>query len=220
MILETLKSANSVILDSVQVASNKQAAKVFKTQVIALSGLTPKLEQLLNIITAMKDKGIASNVVSQDVKNALQTAVDNCGMKASEHTLDAGTVSALKNAIDLCNANIESCWKAETNEKISAVIDSLTSLRSLLKDKKEADEILEALETAKVMLPSSIKGLDAYLNRMDQGKAIIDALHLNPETESFVQKVRTQKATLNDLTPHILEWLKENNLMNQMKVRF
>lgn len=220
MILETLQSANSVILDSVQVASNKQAAKVFKTQVIALSGLTPKLEQILNIVAALKDKEISSSVISQEVKDALQTAVDNCGMKTSEHTLDEGTVSALKNAINLCNATVESCWKEAISGNATEVIDSLTSLRSLLQNKKEADEILEVLEKAKITLPSSIKSIDTYLKNIGRGKEIIDALHLDPETESFVQKVRTQKATLNDLTPHILEWLKANNLMTQMKVRF
>lgn len=220
MILETLQFANSVILDSVQVASNKQAAKAFKTQIIALGGLTPKLEQLLNIINAMKEKEIASSIVSQEVRDTLQTAVNDCGMKASEHTLDAGTVSALKNAIDLCNANVESCWKESTTVEATAVIDSLTSLRSLLKDKKEADELLEALEKSNITLPSSVKSIDTYLKNMKRGKEIIDALHLDPETENFVQKVRTHKATLNDLTPHILEWVKENNLMSQMKVRF
>lgn len=47
MILESLQSANSTILDSVQATSNKQAAKAFKNQVIALSQCTSQLEQLI-----------------------------------------------------------------------------------------------------------------------------------------------------------------------------
>lgn len=50
MILESLQSANSTILDSVQATSNKQAAKAFKNQVIALSQCTSQLEQLLSLI--------------------------------------------------------------------------------------------------------------------------------------------------------------------------
>ena len=58
MILESLQSANSTILDSVQATSNKQAAKAFKDQVIALSQCTSQLEQLLNLIKAMQEKMI------------------------------------------------------------------------------------------------------------------------------------------------------------------
>ena len=50
MILETLKQANSAMLDSIQVTTNKQAAKIFKEQVKQLGEITAQLEKLLNII--------------------------------------------------------------------------------------------------------------------------------------------------------------------------
>ena len=40
------------------------------------------------------------------------------------------------------------------------------------------------------------------------------------EAEKFIVKVRTQQATVADLTPHIMDWLKENHLTGQIKVRF
>ena len=44
--------------------------------------------------------------------------------------------------------------------------------------------------------------------------------NLDDEVENFINKVKIQKATVSDLTPHILKWLKANDLMNTMKVRF
>lgn len=220
MILETLKSTNSVMLDSIQVTNNKQAAKIFKDQVIALGLCTPTLEQLLSIISILRDKQIAPDIFTSELKETLQTSVDSCGEKANDHTLDAPTVQALKNAIDLCKTATESAWKTAADKQCTTVIESLTSLNSLLPDKKEADELLDALGNAKVKMPMSSKGIGDFLTKVKRGKEIVNGLHLDDEAEKFIDKVKMQKATVNDLTPHVLEWLRANDLMNTMKVRF
>ena len=141
MIIDTLKATNSVMLDSIQVTNNKQAAKIFKEQIIALGSCAPTLEQLLNIITALRDKQIAPGILTAELKETLQTSVDNCGEKTHDHTLDAATVQALKNAIDLCKTSTENTWKAAADKQCMTVIGSLRSLKSLLPNKKEADEL-------------------------------------------------------------------------------
>ncbi|MBD5555491.1 MAG: hypothetical protein HDQ95_09190 [Roseburia sp.] len=220
MILDTLKATNSVMLDSIQVTNNKYAAKTFKEQVIALGLCAPTLEQLLNVITALKNKQIAPEILTAELKETLQMTVDNCGEKTNDHTLDATTVQALKNAIDLCKTATESAWRDAADKHCTTVIDSLTSLKSLLPDKKEADDLLEALGNAKIKMPTSAKGIDEFLSKVIRGKEIVDGLHLDDEVEKFINKVKLQKATVSDLTPHVLEWLKANDLMNTMKVRF
>lgn len=220
MILESLQSANSVLLDSVQVKNNKQAAKNFKDQIILLNALTTQLEPLLNLIAAMKEKNIAGTIISAETKETLQTAVDTCGEKTDDHTLDASSVQALKSAIELCRSSAESVWKSSAEGMCKEVVDSLSSLKSLLSDKKEAEEILEALNNAKLTMPSSAKGIDEFLQKTARGKEITDNLHVGPEAEKFITKVKTQKATVKDLTPEIMNWIKENNLLDIIKIRF
>lgn len=222
MILEALRSANSVILDSVNAVNNKQAAQNFKKQVETLNAYLSQLEHLLNFLTVMKKKNLATGVISVDIRNTLQDAVDRCGEKTYDHTLDIGTVTALKNAVELCRNSINSAWKDIADKECGAVIEDLTSLRGLLDNKKEADEILEYLNNAKVNMPASEKVLESFIIRVDKGKKIVDGLHFeaNPEAKSFINKVRLQKATVEDLSPHILEWLKDNHLSDKIKLRF
>lgn len=220
MILETLRTTNSVMLDSIQVTNNKQAAKTFKEQVIALGLCTPTLEQLLNVIAALKEKGIADNILTLELKESLQTAVDNCGEKTNDHTLDASAVQALKSAVELCKGTTELAWKNAADKLCSTVIDSLNSLKGLLPDKKEAEDLLEALNKAKLTMPSSAKIIDDFFDKVCRGREIVDGLHLDDEVEKFINKVKIQTATVGDLTPHIMDWLKDNNLLNIMKVRF
>ncbi|MCI8981974.1 MAG: hypothetical protein HFG78_06130 [Hungatella sp.] len=220
MILESLQSANSTILDSVQTTNNKQAAKNFKDQVIALNQCTLELEQLLNLIKAMQSKKLSSKVFTVEIKESLQDTVDRCGQKTSDHTLDTSTVIALKNSIELCRKNAEISWKEAAGDLSGDVENSLSSLRGLLSNKQEAEEILESLAKAKAKLPGSVKTIDTFLDNVKRGKGLIDGLHLDVEAEKFIVKVRTQQATVADLTPHIMDWLKENHLTGQIKVRF
>ena len=93
-------------------------------------------------------------------------------------------------------------------------------MKGLLQNKQEAEDLLEVLKKAKVSIPGSSKAIDAFLENVKRGKYLIDGLHLDEEAEKFIVKVRTQQATVADLTPHVLKWIKDNNLMNTMKVRF
>ena len=220
MILESLQSANSTILDSVQTTNNKQAAKNFKNQVILLSQCTLQLEQLLKLIKAMQSKKISAKVFTVEIKDSLQNTVDICGQKTSDHTLDVSTVTALKSSIELCRKNVEISWKEAANDLSNDVENSLASLKGLLPNKQEAENLLDALEKAKISLPGSEKAIDAFLDNVKRGKGLIDGLHLDEEAEKFIVKVRTQQATVADLTPHIMDWLKENHLTGQIRVRF
>ena len=162
MIVDSLQLANNTMRDSVQSTNNKQAAKNFKEQVIALSQCTAQLEPLLNIIKVMRSKGITNKAFTREIKNSLQNAVDTCGQKTDDHTLDASTVVALKNSMELCRKNAEIAWKEAAEQMAGGIENSLSSLKSLLSDKQEAEDLLDALEKEKVSIPGSSKAIDAF----------------------------------------------------------
>ena len=91
---------------------------------------------------------------------------------------------------------------------------------NLLVDKKTADEILREINSAKVQMPTSARAIQTFLDNIEKGKQLVDGLHLDEETEKFINKVKLQRATVSDLTQHILAWLKENNLLETLKIRF
>lgn len=220
MIIDTLKRADNTILNSVQATSNKHAAEQFKEQLIAMSLCVSQLEQLLNVADAMEEKNVTDHVFSKDIKEALQLAVDTCGEKISNHSLDVSTVAALKNAIELCSKSVEIVWQSSAEEYAGGIETSLSSLRSLLSDIDTADKLLQEIQKAKLSMPGSAKAIDAFKNNVNKGKAMVDELHLDSEAEKFIQKVRMKQATVADLTPHIMDWLNVNHLTGQIKVRF
>lgn len=222
MILESLQKANSTLLDSVNATSNKHAAETFSSQLGLLSNSTSQLEQLLNLMKAMQEKGITPRIVTAKIKGTLQNAVDSCGEKVNDHSLDAGTVTALKNAVELCKGAVAAVWKETADRQCTPIIESLISLKGLVANKIEAEKLIEDLQKSKENTPTSANGLDTYLSNIGKGKKIIEDMHFDsdPEVKAFIGKVQAQKATVGILTPHILDWLKENNLIDKIKLRF
>lgn len=222
MILKTLQSVNSVIMDSVNHTIDKQAAKNFKNQILSLKLSITQLEQLLNLIQAFSEKNFATGVVSKEIRDSLQTAVDSCGQKTYDHSLDVNTVTALKNAIELCRNSLANAWREEADEKCSSVIESLASLKGLLGNKREVEELLTSLTSAKINMPTSSKTLDTFSADVERGRRIVDGLDFtsNPEIKPFIDKVRRQRATVGDLTPPVLEWLNKNHLADKIMLRF
>lgn len=220
MILESIQSANNTILDSMQFTNNKQAAKNFNTQVCLLSQYTSQLEQLLNIIVTLQATKNVLNLFNAEVKESLQVAVDACGEKLFDHTLDNSTVASLKSSIELCKKSVEISWVKAASGIANDVESSLKTLKNLLPNKQKAEAVLENLSKSKNTLPGSSKVIEAFFDSVNQGKELIDGLHLDNEIEKFINKVRTQQATVADLTPHILEWLKDNNLTGKIRVIF
>lgn len=222
MILKTLQSANSVIRDSINNTINRQAAENFKNQLMSLNAHITQLEQLLNLMQAFGEKKFAMGVVSRDIRDSLQLAVDSCGQKTYDHSLDMDTVMALKNAVELCRNSLTNAWKETADEKSSSVIESLASLKGLLGDKREVDELLTSLTNAKANMPTSTRALEIFSANVEKGRKIVDGLDFtsNPQIKLFIEKVGRQRATVGDLTPPVLDWLQKNNLLDKIMLKF
>ena len=49
---------------------------------------------------------------------------------------------------------------------------------------------------------------------------MISSFSLKPDVESFLKKVAAGRATVLDLTPDILEWLREQRLLGKLSLDF
>ena len=66
----------------------------------------------------------------------------------------------------------------------------------------------------------SIKAVNSLVSYVAEAKQIIDQFSLNPEIEDFLKKVSSQRATVLDLTPNVMVWLKEKNLTSKLRIKF
>jgi hypothetical protein len=90
---------------------------------------------------------------------------------------------------------------------------------SLSADSKRSKELADNIGKLVAGNPT-IGGIKALVSDVAEAKQIVETFSLNPEIELFLKKVSAQQATVVDLTPNVLAWLKEKNLTSKLRVRF
>ena len=66
----------------------------------------------------------------------------------------------------------------------------------------------------------SLKSIDSLVESVSKAKKITDSFSLNSDIELFLKKVSSRQATIRDITPNILKWLTEKNLLDKLRVNY
>ena len=221
MIVESLKNAEDTMMTCVSLANDTAAMERYKAQIGQLSLVTSKLEQLLNILDSIKEEGIATITFRSEMRDSLQNAVSSCGERTKDRKLDTDTVNALRNAVESCRLFVENTWKTEVMPPFLELLNSLKSLKSLLQNEEEVNRAIVSIERFQDRLPQSDSAVKSFKEDTIKARQMVDNLHIIPEAEVFISKVRMQTATVADLYDEIiLKWIKDNHLEKQLKIRF
>lgn len=221
MIFDVLRRAQEAMKTSIALADDKDAMERYKAQIGRLSQLTAQLEQLFHIVDSIKREEIATITFPPEMRDSLQQAVDTCGERTKDRRLDADTVNALKIATESCRTYAENAWKTVVMPSFLELLNSLNSLRTLLHNEGEVDRIIVSIEKSRDRLPQSDKAVRSFKEDIIKARQMVDHMHLIPEVEVFITKVRMRTATVADLYEEKIDkWIRENHLEKQLKIRF
>lgn len=92
-------------------------------------------------------------------------------------------------------------------------------ISGLTQDPKKSKELGERI-TKTVAGGLSISAINSLVSDVKEAKAITDSFSLSQSIEDFLKKVSSQQATITDLTPEVMQWLKDKKLLSKLKVRF
>ena len=140
-------------------------------------------------------------------------------LRMKKNSASVETVKLLRSKGEAFFTKIKIVWKDAARKYSEGTTGYLSMIAGLSPDPKKARELAESITRAADGDPS-VKAIDGLVSNVQEAKKITDAFALNPEIEAFLKKVSSQQATVLDLTPSILAWLKEKNLTNKLKLRF
>ena len=110
-------------------------------------------------------------------------------------------------------------WKDSAAKYAEGTKGYLSMIGGLTDDPKHARELADSI-TKTVDGALTIINIKKLVNDVAEAKEITDAFSLNLEIEAFLRKVSSQQATIVDLTPDVLVWLKDKKLTSKLKIRF
>lgn len=220
LITETIKNSTSAIKQRRAAIESKQTAETYAKALAQLVQAAESIKSTLDYAAAMKGKGIVSTpLMDEPTRSELLTCIDDCGSGVSEMQLTLETVRLLKSKGDAVATKIKIVWRDAAQRYSDGSKGYLSMIGGLSNDPKRARELADKI-TQTVAGDPSIKAINSLVSDVAEAKQITSKFSLNPEIEGFLKKVSSQQATVLDLTPSILAWLKEKNLTSKLKIKF
>lgn len=162
---------------------------------------------------------VEAPVIDEATRSDLLACINDCGNGISEMRLSMDAVRLLKSKGDAFATQIKIVWRDASAKYSDGSKGYLSMIGGLSSNPKRATELADNI-TKTVAGEPSIKAVKKLVADVSEAKKIADEFSLNPEIEVFLKKVSSLQATVADLTPDILTWLKGKNLTSKLKIRF
>ena len=220
LLTETIRNCTSAIKKRRATIESKQHAETYAKALAQLAQATESIKGTLDCAAAMKETGIVSTpLMDEPTRSELLACIDDCGNGVSEMQLTLETVKLLKSKGDAFAAQIKIVWRDAAQKYSDGPKGYLSMIGGLSNDPKRAKELSDNIAKT-VDGDPSIRTVKSLVADVAEAKQIAEKFSLNYEIEAFLKKVSDQKATVDDLTPSVLEWLKEKKLTNKLRIKF
>ncbi|MBN9653283.1 hypothetical protein J0K78_03315 [Halobacillus sp. GSS1] len=111
-------------------------------------------------------------------------------------------------------------WHAFSTREMEDATRTLKSIRGLVEDKKEIDDIITSLRKIAQRWPVTEKNVTYFDRLLQDVKSKINNLQVSPSIQAFLEKVMNEQASLSDITPEIADWLQEQDFSNNLIISF
>lgn len=110
-------------------------------------------------------------------------------------------------------------WKEYYDSKATSIISMLDTIKGIAPDKNKLQYALNKIKKGSGW-NTDISNLQYMKNGLIEAKDIIDELALDDSIIQFLRLVSDRKATIDDLSQEILNWISKENLSAKLFIRF
>lgn len=193
---------------------NAEAQKQLREKVI---GLEAKTHLIIELLIYLKERlgynpsaGMVHNLLS--INTALREAIQN------DNSVVKDKYETAKQQFNLFQPTMQTEWVSIYTQLTGNQKGFLNAIESL-HVREDITKIIGWLDDAQrwPIDKTKLKRLKKALSDVDE---ITETLNIGEEAQSFLEKVNKGEASLIDLSPSVLTWLKENDLERKMKLSF
>ncbi len=114
---------------------------------------------------------------------------------------------------------IKARWRKQylASERVKETISMLELIMPIYKGSPKPKDLIDDIQIIEydISTAESIYNAD---NSVEMGREILNNMEIDDDIKIFLKKVSTNSASLLDVNESILNWLKNNNLLNKMKI--
>ena len=131
-----------------------------------------------------------------------------------------GRVANTFRNFDTYQTNLREQWFTFAKAQSDEAINTLTSVSKIMGSNPEIDSIIQSLNVLSKKWPVTKQNILHFKQQCENAKLTLTKLQANPAVQGFLNKVSLKEATINDLTPDVIDWLKTNQLDRNLVIRF
>ena len=151
-------------------------------------------------------------------KTKIRDSIKIC-LSKDAYSLTEVDFNRLSDAIVEYGTVIDKKWCAYTNNIFSKNISSMRTYLPFCPNPEEMKKIISLLEKYLNTTPENARIVESIHREAQKGEKIINDLSLTEDRRRFLNKIANGNATLDDLSPDILLWIKSLNFTNRIKLR-
>lgn len=148
-----------------------------------------------------------------DIKNRIKVLGEY--VKTTFNTKKVEKPISHNNELSKLSTDIEILWKNFAYSITNEVLEQLGIYSLVCNNKKHVNEIISNINSINKW-PINEADYNKFTVRFEQGKKLLLNMNFTTEVEEFLKKVKDKKASLLDLTPEVLKWIKDGNLENNI----
>ena len=209
-------------IDSIEKKTNAQGKKKYNenlsSNVLSLVKICDRLKNALIVLDEMKNNNLTETGLSNKTKSDLIDSISACGKGLNDVSLNNSIVNEFDAQIKLFEQLLKFEWEKSAKKYSAAIIGDLTILGDLINPQR-TKELLHRIKEGVDSVPS-IEVVKEFMEDIEEGQALAAEYTMNPQIEEFFLKVKQSKASISDLNQDVLSWLKDNNLLNKLKISF
>lgn len=111
-------------------------------------------------------------------------------------------------------------WINYVINKSSQLSNTLDYFRELFEDSNEIKLLINKIDLIKTKWPVTDQVVNELNTLVDSGYDVINKLELTEDIQNFVRMVALSTATIEDLTPEIIEWIHKKKFANKLVIGF
>ncbi len=212
MISDKIKEARMVI-DQVRTQESKAQREQKRREVSArIQGLVRQFDAYKESYTVLHglDPVTFSNPQMHDVLRRINGLIQDLSADDFENV----SVPSLQNP----TSDLQQCWRqyvTHTTEGVSRVLHVVAPLSSLRDEIKRLEKSLAEFSDTWSVTKETVRDLKRSLSRADD---IVKDFDATDEVQEFLALMSRGEATANDLSTHIMAWLREQGLAKKIRV--
>ena len=110
-------------------------------------------------------------------------------------------------------------WCNYANSVFPKNISSMRTYLPFCPNPDEMNKIIGLLEKYLNNSPENARTVENIYKEVQKGEKIVNDISLTEERRKFLDKIAKGNATLDDLTPEILQWIRDLEFTNRIKLR-